>query len=49
VIVTGQADVIDEVTIQWPRQRRETWRQIPVASLVTLIQGIGFQGADTHP
>lgn len=44
VIVTGQADVIDEVTIQWPRQRRETWRQIRVASLVTLIQG-----ADTHP
>jgi hypothetical protein len=39
VIVVGRADVIDEVSVHWPRQGRETWRQIPVQSSVTLFQG----------
>ncbi|MCA9145002.1 MAG: CRTAC1 family protein [Planctomycetales bacterium] len=49
VIVTGQADMIDEVTIQWPGQRRETWWGIRVESSMTLIQGTGLPEAGTRP
>ncbi len=39
VVVCDSSKAFDEVTIQWPGQEQETWRDVPVTPVVTLLQG----------
>jgi len=39
VVVCGAAKTLDEVSLHWPGQAREVWRNVPITALVTFIQG----------
>ncbi|MBC8352672.1 MAG: CRTAC1 family protein [Planctomycetes bacterium] len=40
-IVSGQVGIIDDVTVHWPGQTAETWRDMPRTPLMTLLQDTG--------